>query len=320
LVVTDTLVLPILDAASMPAVLVQLMDLLQSIVARARESGGDTRSGPVRVLLLTSGAEGPDACDGQWRGGTGAAWGLARTARIELGSQVSITCVDTDAVAANADSLAAHLRCEIEAGLPDAEVAYRDGARHVRRMKRGSKHTIGPVSLQLDKRGSLQDLQVAPALATADNEEVPVDDRIEVMVCTVGLNFKDLLNVIVPDEAAYVGRETPPLPGADFAGVVTAVSAGSPGRLRVGDRVFGMCGCGSGALHTRVIMSSSEMAQMPSGWSFEEAAPLPMVFMTVEYALNEQVGLALIPILTPTCIMLLAHSCRGMCTTYLPRP
>ena len=40
-------------------------------------------------------------------------------------------------------------------------------------------------------------------------------------VDAVGLNFKDLLNVLLPDEAAYVGRSVP-LPGADFSGRVMA--------------------------------------------------------------------------------------------------
>ena len=37
----------------------------------------------------------------------------------------------------------------------------------------------------------------------------------ELAVHAVGLNFKDVLNVLVPNDAAYVGFDTPPLPGFD---------------------------------------------------------------------------------------------------------
>ena len=153
--------------------------------------------------------------------------------------------------------------------------------------------------MQLARRGQLSDMELRPLdynpTLTATQLVKAGHGLVEVHVCAVGLNFKDLLNVLMPDEAAYVGGKVP-LPWADFAGVVTAV----PGRegigdsrfanddLVVGDRVFGMSG---DMLRSRAVVPRAALARMPTGVTFEEAAHMPMVFMTVEYALAEQAKL-----------------------------
>ena len=112
---------------------------------------------------------------------------------------------------------------------------------------------------------------------------------VQVQVRAVGLNFKDVLNVLMPDEAAYVGET--PLPGTDFAGVVTALPAAHRSDLAVGDAVYGMCMEPSWMLRSQAVVRESTMARMPRGVSFEEAAHMPMVFLTVEFALKEQAKL-----------------------------
>ena len=87
------------------------------------------------------------------------------------------------------------------------EVAYRDGVRYCRKLHPSTQHIIGPVCLQMDTRGKLQHMQVVPqhprtpALALEGK-----GNHIKLRVCAVGLNFKDILNVLMPDEAAYVGE------------------------------------------------------------------------------------------------------------------
>ena len=108
-------------------------------------------------------------------------------------------------------------------------------------------------------------------------------DNVEVKVHAVGLNFKDVLNVILPDEAAYEGFDVPPLPGADFAGVVTAIPSSKIDTettcgFSVGDKVYGLS---FDMLRSRARVSTGSIARMPSNLSFEEASALPMVFMTV---------------------------------------
>ena len=93
----------------------------------------------------------------------------------------------------------------------------------------------------------------------------------------------------MPDEAAYVGET--PLPGTDFAGVVTSLPDAYRDDLAVGDAVYGMCMERDGMLRSQATVKSSTLARMPSNVTFEEAAHMPMVFLTVEFALKEQAKL-----------------------------
>jgi len=216
--------------------------------------------------------------------GAGALWGLMRTARMELPAKFTVLSLDTDAeLSEESTDFVSQLRDEISLADGNCEVAYRGGTRHCRKIKPSTLHTIGPVSLRIDKRGKLQNMQVLPqSIGTSGVESTMV----QLEVRAVGLNFKDVLNVLMPDEAAYVGET--PLPGTDFAGVVTALPADHSGDLVVGDAVYGMCMEASGMLRTQAVVRQSTMAKMPQGVSFEEAAHMPMVFLTVEFALGPE--------------------------------
>ena len=106
----------------------------------------------------------------------------------------------------------------------------------------------------------------------------------------VGLNFKDVLNVLTPEEAAYVGVESIPGPGSDFAGLLTCIpsDANNDFSLRIGDRVLGM---NFDMLRSHVNVPMSCLTRMPSNLSFEEAAQVSMVKLTVDYALGVQAKL-----------------------------
>ena len=101
------------------------------------------------------------------------------------------------------------------------EISFRGKHRYTRRLSLSKDHIIGPAQLVLTNRGSLDYLSTS---ILAGFSSLLSNDTVEVSVRAVGLNFKDVLNVLVPDEAAYVGYEVPPLPGSDFSGVVTKVS------------------------------------------------------------------------------------------------
>ena len=102
--------------------------------------------------------------------------------------------------------------------------------------------------------------------------------QVLVAVKAVGINFRDVLNVL----GMYPGDPGPP--GGDCAGVVVAVGpvlAGSPA-LSVGQRVFGLA---AGSLGSHVHASSKTVIPMPTSMSFEAAASMPTVFITVDVAL-----------------------------------
>ena len=72
---------------------------------------------------------------------------------------------------------------------------------------------VGDTELVLEIRGMLENLSVCSFDGYTD--EIP-QDAVEVSVHAVSLNFKDVLNVILPEDAAYFGHGTPPLPGSEF--------------------------------------------------------------------------------------------------------
>ena len=62
-----------------------------------------------------------------------------------------------------------------------------------------------------------------------------------------GLNFKDVVNVLLPDKIAYVGYDTPTLPVSGFAGMVTKIlSDANPEEacaFSVGNKIYGLPFC-----------------------------------------------------------------------------
>jgi synaptic vesicle membrane protein VAT-1 len=100
------------------------------------------------------------------------------------------------------------------------------------------------------------------------------EGEVRIRVRAAGINFADLM--------ARVGLypDAPKIPcvvGYEASGTVDQVGAGVTGH-RVGDRVFGMPRFG-GYTDTLVI-GASQVFAMPEKMSFEEAAALPVVYLT----------------------------------------
>ena len=90
---------------------------------------------------------------------------------------------------------------------------------------------MGDMELVLESRGRLENMTVSSSGGYTADVVIP-EGAVEVRVHAVSLNFKDVLNVLLPDESAYVGYETPPLPGGDFAGVVTAIPSATSNTMQ----------------------------------------------------------------------------------------
>jgi NADPH:quinone reductase-like Zn-dependent oxidoreductase len=103
------------------------------------------------------------------------------------------------------------------------------------------------------------------------------DGEVRIRVRAAGINFADLM--------ARVGLypDAPKLPcvvGYEVSGVVDAIGKGVIG-VAVGDRVFGMPKFG-GYTDTLVV-KAAQAFQMPARMSFEEAAALPVVYLTAHH-------------------------------------
>jgi NADPH:quinone reductase-like Zn-dependent oxidoreductase/NADP-dependent 3-hydroxy acid dehydrogenase YdfG len=97
-----------------------------------------------------------------------------------------------------------------------------------------------------------------------------------IRVRAAGLNFRDVLNVL----GMYPGDPGPL--GGECAGTIEAVGEGVSG-LAVGQEVLALA---PASFATFALTRAAFVAPKPSSMSFEEAATIPVVFLTAHYALN----------------------------------
>jgi acyl transferase domain-containing protein/NADPH:quinone reductase-like Zn-dependent oxidoreductase/NAD(P)-dependent dehydrogenase (short-subunit alcohol dehydrogenase family)/SAM-dependent methyltransferase/acyl carrier protein len=162
----------------------------------------------------------------------------------------------------------------------EREVAFRGEARYVQRLTRGRstrEEWLDPATalrLESRERGHLDTLLFKPfALPTCSAGEVLIEVR------AAGMNFRDVLKAL----ALYPG-EAPDarIFGDEVAGVVKAVGAGVD-HVAPGDHVFGLAVFG---LASYSLARGGDVRRVPGGLSFEQAATLPVVFMTAWHALQ----------------------------------
>ncbi|MFI2380528.1 type I polyketide synthase, partial [Streptomyces sp. NPDC018964] len=209
----------------------------------------------------------------------GAAWGLVRSAQSENPDRFVLVDLDgQDDVQALLPDLPALL------ATGDAQFAVRGGTVRVGRLDRlatgaGLLPPVGvPWRLDTTGKGTLDNLVLAPCpevLRPLDDHQVRID------VDATGLNFRDVLNAL----GMYPGESGPM--GTEAAGTVTAVGSAVTG-LRPGDRVFGTVPGGFGPV---VVADEHYLARVPDTWTQQEAASVPLVFLTALYAFRDLAGL-----------------------------
>ncbi|MEO6085972.1 MAG: SDR family NAD(P)-dependent oxidoreductase, partial [Umezawaea sp.] len=201
-----------------------------------------------------------------------AVWGLVRSAQAENPGRFLL--VDLDAEAELVPGLLA---------VEEQQMAVREGVVHAPRLTRlASGPTLvppvgSPWRLSTAGEGSLDELVLAPCPEVLE----PLAGRqVRVAVRAAGVNFRDVLNALgmYPGEAGLFGAEA--------AGVVVDVGP-ETSELRVGDRVAGMLFGGFGPVG---VVDERYLARVPDGWSWDEAASVPLVFLTAYYALVDLAG------------------------------
>ena len=132
---------------------------------------------------------------------------FVRTARAELSRRVKLMCMQSNA----ADSgLISQIEAEMDVlstgnGVAPAEVLYHNSIRRVPELRASILHFIGKARVDLRRRGKLKylSLKSIPSIEIFENT-THQEGLIPTQVCAVGLNFKDLLNVLLPQEAGYI--------------------------------------------------------------------------------------------------------------------
>lgn len=219
-----------------------------------------------------------------------ALWGFGRTAMNEA-SNFAIRMVDFEPSIA-LDTLAEALEREFEQADAEQEVILTaTGKRFVPRLRSeqptlfGKDSSTGCKSLQhhnlrlgFQFPGQLRNLrwEVCPRGPMGD-------DELEIEVHATGLNFRDLMYSLglLSDEAVEKGFAGPTL-GLEFAGVVLNTGSNVNG-FSTGDKVVGF---GPSSFANRVVTKAEAISRIPPGISFEAAATIPSVFLTVYYALH----------------------------------
>jgi NADPH:quinone reductase-like Zn-dependent oxidoreductase len=115
----------------------------------------------------------------------------------------------------------------------------------------------------------LEEMEIAP----------PGPGEVAIEVRAAGLNFADVFCRL----GLYEAAPRPPFaPGFEVAGVVAEVGEGVRD-LAPGDRVLALTRFGGYA--TRVNLLAKRVRPLPRGWSFEQGAAFPVVFLTAWYGL-----------------------------------
>ncbi|WP_371827693.1 type I polyketide synthase [Amycolatopsis sp. WQ 127309] len=200
-------------------------------------------------------------------------WGLVRTAQNEHPGRFVLVDVDDDP--------ASRAAVPGVAGTGADQVAIRAGRPLVPRLVRrhpGDPLTPPPGPWRLETRGtgSVSDLLLRPW----DEGTRPLETgEVRIAVRAAGVNFRDVVTALgmVADQRAL---------GGEGAGVVLEVGPGVTG-LAAGDRVLGLLP----AAGPVVVTDRRSVAPVPAGWSFAQAATVPIVFLTAWYGLRELAGL-----------------------------
>ena len=222
-----------------------------------------------RLLLVTSGAV---QVDGTLDGLAQASiWGLVNSADAENPGRFVL--VDIDEPAPGKALLAA-------AACDEATVAVRQGELWHRRLARAVEEPplpAGEWQLALPTPGVLDSVALEPFEGDAAPPLKP--NQLRLVVEAAGVNFRDILVglgvVDLPDGETRLGGEG--------AGVVVEVGEDVTG-IAVGDRIMGIIG---GSMASTALADHQNVVAMPAGWTYAQAAAMPLVFVTAYYGLMD---------------------------------
>ncbi|MGC5016682.1 SDR family NAD(P)-dependent oxidoreductase [Streptosporangium sp. DT93] len=238
------------------------------VLARVQAWLADPESAESRLVVLTQGAVALDGEDVTDLPGA-AVWGLVRAAQAENPGQIVL--LDTD----DRDAAAGMLAAITASGEP--QVVVRAGAAHVARLRpaRTTASLVPPRDghwrLQATGGGGVDDLALVPSPESA----APLAaGEVRVAIRAAGMNFRDVLIVL----GLYPGGGKI---GGEGAGVVLEVGADVTD-MRPGDPVMGIF---TNAYGPVAVADHRLLAKVPAGWSFEQAATVPLVFLTAWYGL-----------------------------------
>jgi acyl transferase domain-containing protein/NADPH:quinone reductase-like Zn-dependent oxidoreductase/SAM-dependent methyltransferase/acyl carrier protein len=235
------------------------------------------RTAKIRIDLVTRGAQSAGRTINETAVAQAPAIGLLRVILNEY-PNFSGRAIDLPPKASSFDE--SLLWSELLRKDAEREIALRDEARYVQRLVRGqpSREELidpaTPLRLESRGRGHLDTLRFVPFVMPACGA-----GQVHIEVKAAGMNFRDVLKAL-----ALYPHEAPDsrIFGDEVSGVVRAVGAGVD-HVAPGDRVFGLATFG---LASHTLARGGDVRRIPPALSFEQAATLPVVFMTAWHALH----------------------------------
>ncbi len=207
-------------------------------------------------------------------------WGLANTLIMEH-PELSCFCIDLDPLGMNNDQAQAIFTELLLAATGEGKmdrVAYQNQGRLAAQLRvienRPQAGAEQPVKLTVSTPGQFEavSLQRIP-------RPLPGSGEVEIQVHAAGLNFRDVLKTL--GRYPVEGPQNEIQLGDECAGVISAVGSGVNG-MQVGDAVIALA---AGSFASYVTTPASLVFPMPPGLSAEEAASLPIPFLTAAYSL-----------------------------------
>ncbi|WP_229826900.1 type I polyketide synthase [Streptomyces parvus] len=245
-----------------------------AVLRQLRSWLGDDRYADSTLIVATRGAVQADPADTLPDVAGAAVWGLVRSAQSEHPGRIVLADLDT---AAGDDARA--LALAVMSG--DPQTAVRGDTVLAARLTAADRGLVPPPGeawrVGVPERGAVENVAL---LAAPDAAGELRPGQVRVAVRAAGVNFRDVLNVL----GMYPGEV---LVGGEAAGVVVEVGPGVS-RCAVGDRVTGFF---DGAMGPLAVTDERLVARIPHGWTFAQAASVPIAFVTAYYGLVDLAGL-----------------------------
>jgi NADPH:quinone reductase-like Zn-dependent oxidoreductase/acyl carrier protein len=206
--------------------------------------------------------------------------------RVIANEYPQLRCRAVDLATASPDEIQSLVE-ELDAGEEEDEIAIRGEARYVHRLVEAFPSTLYEVKAENTHSTFRVAAQIPGNLETLTAHSVarrsPGSGEVEIMVRSAGLNFKDVMLAmgLLPEELVESGFNESGL-GMECAGKIVAVGQGVYG-FDAGDEVIA---CGPGCLSNHVTLDARFVAHKPELLSYDEAATIPIAFMTAYYALH----------------------------------
>jgi NADPH:quinone reductase-like Zn-dependent oxidoreductase/NAD(P)-dependent dehydrogenase (short-subunit alcohol dehydrogenase family)/SAM-dependent methyltransferase/acyl carrier protein len=279
--------LPAIETAELSDLVGQQARLGASVGELARVCTESSRSEP-RLWLITRGAQAVAGAAAPTPA-QAVMWGVGRVLANE---HPQLRCALLDlSPACPGDEIQALAR-ELSADGREAEVALRGQDRYVHRLvpldlaapvnamaPLGSRSRVAiPFRLEASQSGLVDDLSLRVSARS-----LPGPHQVEIEVMAAPLNFKDVAKTMhLLGDASLEGTFSGSQLGLECAGRIVSLGAGVEG-LCIGDDVVCLA---PGSFASHVLADIRALARKPSHLTFEEAATLPVVFLTVYYGLH----------------------------------